>query len=137
MQLKGYGTERICGNCLGMGKLIGEPLTHSVIGAFYEVYNTLSYGFLESIYAGALARELANRGHAVEREAQVPVLYKGAEVGLQRVDMLVNQLLVLELKSSANLNKEAPRQLLSYLKAKRLEIGLLLHFGPTGARFFA
>ena len=119
-----------------MGTLIGEALTHSVIGAFFEVYNTLNYGFLESIYAGALARELADRGHTVEREAQVPVSYKGTTIGLQRIDMLVDRSLVLELKSSPNLNKEAARQLLSYLKATRLEVGLLLHFSPSGARFY-
>jgi GxxExxY protein len=119
-----------------MSKLLGEELTHAVIGAFFEVYNTLKYGFLESIYLGALAHELGLRGLVVEREAGVPVWYKGADVGLQRLDMLVNKSLVLELKSSPNLNKEAPRQLLSYLRATRLEVGLLLHFSPSGARFY-
>src|SRR5882724_2891026 len=100
-----------------MGKLIGEALTHSVIGAFYEVHNTMGHGFVESLYAEALTRELVARGHAVAREVVVPVLYKGAEIGVQRMDMVVDQTLILELKSSSNLNKEAPKQLLSYLKA--------------------
>ena len=119
-----------------MGKLIGEELTHSVIGAFYEVHNTLGHGFVESLYAEGLTRELVARGHAVAREVVVPVLYKGAEIGVQRMDMVVDQTLILELKSSSSLNKEAPKQLLSYLKATRLEVGLLLHFGPDGARFY-
>lgn len=119
-----------------MGKLIGEDLTRSVIGGFYEVHNTMGYGFVESIYANALTRELVARGHAVEREFAVPVFCKGESVGIQRLDMVVDKTLILELKSSENLNKEAPRQLLSYLKATRLELGLLLHFSPGGARFF-
>jgi len=119
-----------------MGKLMGEDLTHSVIGAFYEVYNTLNYGFLESIYAGALTSELVARGHQVEREFSVPVFYKGQEIGVQRMDLVVDKSLILEIKSSSNLNKEAPKQLLSYLRATRLEMGLLLHFAPSGARFY-
>jgi GxxExxY protein len=119
-----------------MGKLIDEELTHSVIGAFFEVYNTMGPGFVEILYAEALARELVARGHAVEREVTVPVSYKGDEIGVQRMDMVVNQTLILELKSSSSLNKEAPKQLLSYLRATKLEIGLLLHFGPDSARFY-
>jgi GxxExxY protein len=119
-----------------MGKLVGESLTHSIIGAFYEVYNTLQYGFVEVIYAAALTSELADRGHLVEREVAVPVWYKGKQIGVQRIDMLVDRSVVIELKSSSNLSKEAPRQLLSYLRATRLEVGLLLHFSPDSARFY-
>jgi len=119
-----------------MGKLIGEDLTRSAIGAFYEVYNTMGPGFAESLYAEALTRELIARGHTVQREVTVPVSYKGEEIGVQRLDMIVDGTLILELKSSLNLNKEAPKQLLSYLKATQLEVGLLLHFGPESARFY-
>jgi GxxExxY protein len=119
-----------------MGRLIGEELTHSVIGAFYEVYNTMGPGFTESLYAEALTRELVARGYSVEREVTVPVSYKGEAIGVQRMDLIVDGTLILELKSSSNLNKEAPKQLLSYLKATQLEVGLLLHFGPDSARFY-
>ena len=110
--------------------LIEHELTHSVIGAYYEVYNTLGYGFLESIYSAALERELVARGHAVSREHAVRVTYKAEEIGFQRVDMIVDQTLVIEIKSTASLAQAAERQLMNYLRATNLEVGLLLHFGP-------
>ena len=116
-------------------KLIKEDLTHSVIGAFYETYNTLGYGFLESVYAAGLDRELATRGHRVSREHAVPVTYKGVEIAFQRVDMLVDEVLVVEIKATPILAANASRQLLSYLRGTRLEVGLLLHFGPE-AKFY-
>ena len=119
---------------MARGELIHDRLTHSVIGAFFEVHNTLGFGFLEQIYVGALAIELRERGHLVDLEVSVPVSYKGVEIGWQRVDMLVDGILVVELKSTAELHPSARRQLLNYLCATRLELGLLLHFG-TSARF--
>jgi GxxExxY protein len=115
--------------------LIQERLTRSVIGAFYEVYNSLGFGFLEHLYVMALETELRERGHAVAREVGVPVLYKGRELGYQRLDMIVDERLVVETKSTFELHKAAQRQLRSYLQATRLEVGLLLHFGPE-ARFY-
>ena len=112
-----------------------ERLTHSVIGAFFEVYNTLGAGFLEQIYLGALTRELRERGHVVDREVQVRVRYKGVEIGWQRLDMIVDGTLVVEVKSTTELHSTARRQLRNYLCATRLELGLLLHFGET-AKFY-
>ena len=112
-----------------------EQLTRSVIGAFYEVYNTLGFGFLESNYVGALALELRRRGHIVDLEVQVTVSYKDVEVGWNRLDMIVDGILVVEVKSTQDLHSSARRQLLNYLRATRLELGLLLHFGPK-ARFY-
>jgi len=117
------------------GQLIHERLTESVIGAFFEVHNTLGFGFLEQIYADALALELRERGHVVDVEVNVRVRYKGAEIGWQRIDMIVDGILVVEMKSTAELHPSARRQLLNYLAATRLELGLLLHFGPLG-RFY-
>ena len=108
-----------------------ERLTHSVIGAFFEVYNTLGCGFLEQIYLGALALELRERGHFVDREVQVRVHYKGVEIGWQRLDMIVDGMLVVEVKSTTELHASARRQLRNYLCATRLDLGLLLHFGET------
>lgn len=110
-----------------------EALTHSVIGAFYEVYNTLKFGLLEPFYAKALERELTWHGHRVAREVSVTVLYKGEELGQQRLDMIVDEKLVVEIKSTYDLHRAATRQVLSYLRASYLKVGLLLHFGPEPA----
>ena len=111
-------------------RLIHESLTRSVIGAFFEVYNTLGFGFLEHIYILALERELRSRGHQVRREAGVCVMYKGEELTYQRLDMIVDDVLVVEVKWTAELHKGANRQVYNYLRATNLEVGLLLHFGP-------
>jgi GxxExxY protein len=112
------------------GGLFEEELTRSVIGAFFEVYNTLGFGLLEHLYSVALERELLARGHRVAREVLVRVMYKGEPLGTQRLDLLVEGKLVLELKSTYELHKSAPRQLYNYLCATNLPLGLLLHFGP-------
>jgi GxxExxY protein len=116
-------------------QLVEEALTHSVIGAFYEVYNTLGFGFLEHIYVMALERELIARGHTVGREVGIRVQYKGDELGLQRIDMLVDEKLIVEVKSTYELHKAAPRQVFNYLRATNLEVGLLLFFGPKPSFF--
>jgi GxxExxY protein len=116
--------------------LLLEKLTRSVIGAFYEVYNTLGYGFLENLYVAALEQELSARGHRVSRQFDVLVRYKGQEIGHQRLDLVVDECLVLEIKSTERLHPYAGRQLYNYLKATNLEVGLLLHFSPSGAKVF-
>jgi GxxExxY protein len=111
-------------------ELFEGRLTHSVIGAFYEVHNNLGFGFLERFYVMALERELRDRGHKVAREVSVQVLYKGEELGSQRLDLIVDEKLVIETKAAAELHNAATRQLYNYLKATNLELGLLLHLGP-------
>lgn len=111
-------------------ELFEGQLTRSVIGAYYEVYNNLGFGFLERFYVTALERELLERGHRVAREVSVHVLYKGQELGSQRLDLIVDERLVLETKATSDLHKSATRQLYNYLRATNLELGLLLHFGP-------
>ena len=108
-------------------RLIHEALTESVIGAFYEVYNTLGFGFLEHIYVLALERELLRCGHKVRRQVGVCVMYKGEELAYQRMDMIVDDKLIIEIKSTYELHKAAQRQLFNYLRATKLEVGLLLH----------
>ena len=115
--------------------LLQEQLTRSVIGAFFEVYNTLGFGFLEHLYVTALERELRSRGQRVARELSVRVMYKGEELGSQRLDLVVNELLVIEIKATSTLAEISSRQLYNYLRATNLEVGLLLHFGPK-ARFY-
>ena len=107
-----------------------EDLTRSVIGAFYRIYNELGYGFLEGVYSVALEKALRNRGHLVQREVRVCVYSNGEPIAWQRIDMIVDEMLIVEIKSTAELSKASHRQLLNYLCATRLEVGLLLHFGP-------
>jgi GxxExxY protein len=104
--------------------LIEERLTRSVIGAFFEVYNTLGFGFHEHIYVMALERELIARGHRVAREVSVHVKYKEHIIVVQRIDMIVDEKLVVETKSTVELPKPAHRQLFNYLRATKLEVGL-------------
>jgi len=113
--------------------LIDGRLTKSVIGGFYEVYNALGFGFLEQVYMVALERELRARGHTVGREVWVPVHYKGEEISRQRIDMVVDERLVIEGKSTLELHKSARRQVYNYLRSTGLQVGLLLHFGPEPA----
>jgi len=109
--------------------LVAEALTRSIIGAFYEVFNILGFGFLEHVYKAALEKELIRRGHRVEREARVVVYYKGDAIAVQVVDMIVDSRVVVEVKSSLELRAGARQQLHNYLRATDLEVGLLLHFG--------
>jgi len=110
--------------------LIHEELTGAAIGAFFNVYDTLGHGFLEHIYKAALERELRARGHRVAREVGVTVLYKGEELAHQRLDMLVDECLVIEVKSKQESPDIGRAQLFNYLRATSLEVGLLLNFGP-------
>jgi GxxExxY protein len=103
--------------------------TGAVIGAFYAVYNTLRYGFLESVYASALEVEFQERGIHYIREMPLVVDYKGRAVGSYRADFFVNGRLVVELKATSKITQADQRQLLHYLRATNQEIGLLLHFG--------
>jgi len=116
-------------------ELVEARLTYSVIGAFFEVYNHMGFGFFESVYANALEIELKARGHRVAREVAVEVIYKGHVVGLHRIDMIVDEKLVVESKASLDLPRAAGRQVRSYLHATYLTLALLLHFGPS-PRFF-
>ena len=72
---------------------------HSIIGAFYESYNALGHGFLESICAAALCRELTARGHCVEREVAIQVMYKDKPLGWQRLDFLIDGIIIVEVKA--------------------------------------
>ena len=111
-------------------QLLEERLTRSVIGAFYEVYNTLGFGFLEHVYVMALERELHMRRHRVGREVSTHVTYKGHILAVQRIDMIVDERLIVETKATLETPKAAERQVLNYLRATNLEVGLVLHFGP-------
>ena len=108
-------------------------LSRRVIGVFYEVYNELGPGFLESVYQRAFAIALADAGLHFEREIPVRVHFRGTPVGDFRPDFVVGQSLLVELKAVRDLATEHQAQLLNYLRASPFEVGLLLNFGlePT------
>ncbi|HWH53629.1 MAG TPA: GxxExxY protein [Gemmatimonadaceae bacterium] len=111
------------------GGLVEERLSYSVIGAFFAVHRQLGFGFLESVYSRALEAELRTRGHQVSREFAISVHYRGVEIAHQRLDMVIDEKLVIEVKATERLHSDACRQLFNYLRATSLEVGLLLHFG--------
>ena len=106
-----------------------QQLTDQAIKAFYKVYNTLGFGFLERVYQNALFIELRNLGLQCETQKQIKVNYEGYEVGVYYPDIIVNDLLILELKAAESVAEEHELQLINYLKATEIEIGLLLNFG--------
>jgi GxxExxY protein len=93
------------------------------------VYNTLGYGFLERVYENAMFIELMSRGQKVLRNQRILVKYEGHEVGEYYPDLVVDDLVIVELKAIENIGEVQERQLLNYLKATNIEIGLLLNFG--------
>lgn len=114
-----------------MGQLIHQELTNEIIGSFFAVYNTFGYGFLETPYVNALTFELRDRGLRVQREVPIELMYKGRKVGLYKADMVVENKVLVETKASGALSEADNRQLFNYLRASKLTVGLLLHFGPS------
>lgn len=106
-------------------------ITHRIIGAFYDVYNTLGYGFLESVYAGAMRVAMSDRGLAFEKEVVFPVRYRGRIVGQYRADLLVERRVIVELKAAERLSPSFDGQLINYLRASNTSVGLILNFGPS------
>lgn len=104
-------------------------LTQKVIGVFFEVYNELGHGFLESVYQKALCFALTDAGITVHSPITIPVWFRGHEVGRFEGDMLIERCLLLELKAARSLHSLHQAQLLNYLRATEIEVGLLLNFG--------
>jgi GxxExxY protein len=105
-------------------------LTERIIAAFYTVYNSLGYGFLEKVYENALALEIRKAGHEVEQQYLIKVNYGGRVVGEYYADLVVDDSVIIEIKAVRQLLKEHEAQLSNYLKATPYEVGLLLNFGP-------
>ncbi len=106
-----------------------SDITEKVIKAFYKVYNTLGYGFLEKVYENALHIELEQMGLSAYKQEPIKVFYENQEVGIYFADLIVEGLVIIELKATENLCEEHEFQLINYLKATELEVGLLLNFG--------
>ena len=109
-------------------KLKHFAVTQEIIG-FYEVYNELGHGFLESVYREAMIVALRSKNLVVEREKTVNVEFRGRIVGVFRTDLVVDNCVVVELKCARTIDSNHEAQLLNYLKATRFEVGLLLNFG--------
>lgn len=107
-----------------------RELTRAIIGAFFRVYNELGFGFLESVYRRALAHELRKLRLGLDVEVPIDVWYDGIEVGHFRADLLVERRVIVEIKAATALADADRKQLLNYLRATDVEVGLLLHFGP-------
>lgn len=109
--------------------LLHAGLTDQIIGAFYEVYNELGHGFLESVYEEALLKALRDAGLSVEQQRPISVRFRGAVVGNFFADLLVENTVILELKTARAIDSTHEAQLLNYLKATDKEVGLILNFG--------
>ena len=105
-------------------------LTKAIIGCFYDVYNELGFGFIESVYENSLCIALRSTGFEVHQQIAIPVWFRGKQVGDFDADVMVNRLVLLELKTARAIDKAHLGQLLNYLKATDIEVGLLLNFGP-------
>ncbi|WKL45538.1 GxxExxY protein [Flavobacterium sp. ZE23DGlu08] len=114
-----------------MGNLLHRNLSDTILKIYFEVYNELGYGFLEKVYQNAMYFELKSQGYKVETQKQIKVYYKSQLVGDYFADLLIDDSIILELKACECLKDEHKAQLLNYLKATEVEIGLLLNFGTT------
>ena len=112
-----------------MGKLKHEKLTDRIIGTFYEVYNELGFGFLESVYEEAVLLALEAKGFRVEQQVPVPVWFPDKKIGHFEADLIVDQAVILELKAVRTIIDAHKAQLLNYLRATEMEVGLILNFG--------
>ncbi|MBK6825453.1 MAG: GxxExxY protein [Chitinophagaceae bacterium] len=110
-------------------ELIHEEVTENIIKAFYKVYNTLGYGFLEKVYESSFYLEILQSGLQVIRQSKIQVFYEGYEVGEYFADLLVEGIVIIEIKAAISLVKEHERQFINYLKATDKEVGLLMNFG--------
>ncbi len=114
-----------------MDTYLHSELTDKIIKAYYKVYNTLGYGFLEKVYENALFFELRNMGLFVEKQRRIKVYYIEQKVGDYFADLIVEEKVIIELKATEALCEDHEFQLINYLKATEIEVGLLLNFGKS------
>ena len=111
------------------GSLKHRDLTDKIIGVFYEVYNELGFGFLESVYENAMVIALEEKGLKVERQVLIPVWFRGRPLGTFAADLVVECAVILELKAVTRLIEAHVAQLMHYLRATQIEVGLVMNFG--------
>ncbi len=108
-----------------------SDITKKIINAYYAVYNQLGYGFLEKVYERAMMIELPKHGLTCERQKNIKVYYNEIEIGDYYADIIVEDCVIIELKAVGSIAPEHEVQLVNYLKATEIEVGLLLNFGPA------
>jgi len=109
--------------------MLHAEITDKIINAFYKVYNTMGYGFLEKVYENALNIELKKMGLDVSQQNNIKVFYEKHEVGNYFADITINNQVIIEIKASESLREDHKAQLINYLKATDKEVGMLLNFG--------
>ena len=110
-------------------KVIHKETTDIILKAYYKVYNSLGHGFLEKVYENAMLIELKKQGLNISTQQNIKVYYESIEVGDYFADIIVNNIVIIELKATEELSRAHEAQLLNYLKATKIEVGLLLNFG--------
>jgi GxxExxY protein len=112
-----------------IGNFIHSDITGKILKAYFNVYNALGYGFLEKVYENAMIIELRKLGLECEKQKQIDVFYENQNIGLYFADIIVENKVIVELKAAEDLIEEHEVQLVNYLKATDIEVGLLLNFG--------
>ena|SRR6266496_3956977 len=116
-----------------MSELLHKEITDRILGAFFQVHWELGAGYLESVYVNGMEIALTEAGLRVEREVSVSVYFRGRRIGTFRADMIVESVVLLEFKAGDRLDPSAEPQLLNSLRASKLQVGLILHFGPRAS----
>ncbi|MEO6040047.1 MAG: GxxExxY protein [Saprospiraceae bacterium] len=106
-----------------------KELTEQIIKIYYDVYNDLGYGFLERVYQNSMYFDLLDKGFKVEAQKAISVFRKGRVVGEYYADLVVDDVIIIELKATVELTIAHEKQLVNYLKATNIEVGLLFNFG--------
>lgn len=114
---------------MGNDVYLHSDITSQILKAYFKVYNTLGYGFLEKVYENSMYIELKGLGLFVEKQRRIKVTYEGQEVGDYFADLIVNEKVIIKLKAMDSLCEEHEYQLINYLKATDIEVGLLINFG--------
>lgn len=115
---------------------MGDPRTYEIIGAAMEVHRELGSGFLENVYHDAMEVEFGSRGIPFKREVSAPVMYKGQQLGAPyRIDFVCYGAVIVELKALGRISSKEESQVIHYLKATRVELGLLLNFGAGSLEY--
>jgi GxxExxY protein len=112
-----------------MDNLLHSDVTGEILKAFYKVYNDLGYGFLEKVYENSMAFELQTNGLFVQQQLPINVFYNGKIAGEYFADLIVENKVIIEIKTASSIDKAHEAQLLNYLKATEIEVGLVLNFG--------
>ncbi len=110
--------------------MLHKELTSKIINSFYKVYNTLGFGFLEKVYENALVITLRKLGFDVAQQSPIKVYFEDALIGEYFADLIVADLVIVEIKAIEKLHPQHTNQLINYLKSTKLEVGLILNFGP-------